>query len=437
MQNTLKTFICILFFSGFIFDSQAQNLIQGSLEVCSGSTGQYTILGYSGYGFQWSVIGGTIESGQGTGILSVSWLRNSTAQLTVIAKDPVNSTYLYDTARITVDTSCVWPGDANHDHKVSYTDLLVIGEAFGKTHVQCIDTSTQWEAQARCNWGDTTGLGLELKHVDCNGDGVINSDDTNAIIRNYSQADVLLCPPPVMGDPELRIFTGADTIYSGHVVYASVYFGNTIQPVLDAYGVAFSLTYDPEIFDATSPQFDFTWQWLTAGCKNPIIFYRNFPDEGRIDFAFSRTDHTYLTDGGEMVKIKFKVKDKIPTNKTMSKFTLGEFQFISKGGPLKAVLRTNDSSAVVNTTGIEHDWNLSPQVYIYPNPAHGEIQVNCSSPISRINVFNELGMSMLNTYYSGNASAQKLALPENLHGIYFLEITDKNGYSARKKVMVE
>ena len=441
MINKVYIYFLGLFLLLYSIDLHGNILISGAAEVCSASSTDYVISGYSGYGFQWNVVGGTIDEGQGTRKLSISWLQNSFGRISVLARDSFSANVLYDTIYINVDTSCVWPGDANHDHKVSYTDFLVIGEAYGRTHTSCLDTSSLWKAQARCIWSDTVGLGIEMKHADCNGDGIVNLDDTNAIIRNYShiakkKAEIALCPIPEVGDPELRIYTGVDTIYPGMEIFPSVYFGSSIQQVADAYGIAFCITYDPEIFVADSIKCDLTMQWLTSGCKYPIIFCKNFPDEGRIDFAFSRTDHSFNNDGGELVNMKFKVKDKIPFGKTISRFTLGEFQFISLEGALMPVIRTNDSSVIANVSGIEQHQLSSPQVYIYPNPAKGKIRVNCSSVIKRIIIFDEMGKYHFDNIFKGNLQREDINLPENMHGIYFLEVVNNEGYISRKKIIV-
>ena len=431
-----------LFCSG---NMSAQGLINGNLLVCSNSSGVYAVQGHRLYDVNWIVTGGFINSGQGTSAITVDWHYVNSGLITFSAKDSSTSNTLYDTLNVSIDTSCVWPGDANHDHKVSYTDLLAIGEAFGKSHHPCMDTSTEWVGQPRCRWRDTIGLGIEMKHADCNGDGIIDLNDTAAIIRNYSKtgmyknSNVWLCPPPQVGDPPLRIWSGLsnDTIYPGHYLYTSVYFGAPDFTVNAVYGIAFSFNYDPEIFDGNMTQVDLSQQWITASCKDSIVFYKNFPDVGRIDFAFCRTDHNYNTGSGELVTLKMHIKDKFPVSKSMSRFTIGEFQFISLDGALSGVVRTNDSAVVAGNVGIENAVNIDNNVSVYPDPAKDLIQINCTSGISNLILYNELGSSLWQQKYSGNPTQEKVVLPASLHGIYILQISDRQGFTSRKKVMVQ
>ena len=440
--------LTILFLSLSLLCSKSalsQGLINGDLLVCSNSTGVYTVQGHHVYNVNWNVTGGFINTGQGTASINVGWNYVKNGKLTVSATDSTTSRTVYDTLNVSIDTTCVWPGDANHDHKVSYTDLLAIGEAYGKRHAPCLDTSTDWAGQPRCNWHDTISLGIEMKNIDCNGDGVVDLNDTDAIIRNYSKtgtdkmAGTWLCPPPETGDPELRIFSGVsnDTIYPGRFLYTSVYFGTPFLTVSAAYGIAFSFNYDPEIFDGNMTQVDLSKQWITASCKDSIVFYKNFPDLGRIDFAFCRTDHNYNTGYGELVTLKMHIKDKIPAYKTMSRFTLGEFQFVSIDGGLSGVVRTNDSAVVAGNVGIDNPTNIDNNVSVYPDPAAEFVQVNCTSGIHSIALYNELGSCLLQQKYSGNPDQEKVMLPASIHGIYILEISDRQGFTSRKKVMVQ
>ncbi len=423
--------------------SGAKGIIKGDLLVCSNSSGAYTVQGQHVYDVNWSVDGGVINSGQNSASINITWSYVENGRITISAKDSATSNTIYDTLKINIDTTCVWPGDANHDHTVSYTDLLAVAEGIGKAHTTCSDTSTLWMGVPRCEWHDTLPLGIELKHVDCNGDGHINLNDTNAIIRNYSRkgmyknADAWQCPPPQTGDPELRVYTGSDTLKPGRTLFSSVYFGSSVYPVNQAYGMAFSFYYDPEIFDASSVQFDLSKQWITTGCKDSLVFYKNFPAEGRIDFAFSRTDGTFKTYGGELVTLKFHIKDQIPMSKKLSKFTLGEFQFISGKGSLSGVLRVDDSSAVAGNVGIDRAGNIDNNISVYPDPASEDIEVNCTSGIRDMILYNALGACVWQQKYSGTNTHEKIVLPASLHGIYILQVSDRQGFVSRKKVMVQ
>lgn len=83
-----------------------------------------------------------------------------------------------------IDSSCVptsvYPGDANHDQIANHTDLLPIGIHFGETGPVRAGASLAWTAQAADGWGDSlVSTGVDIKHVDTDGNGIINDDATS------------------------------------------------------------------------------------------------------------------------------------------------------------------------------------------------------------------------------------------------------------------
>ena len=90
------------------------------------------------------------------------------------------------------DSSCapnqIYPGDANYDQIANNVDLLPIGLYFGETGPARINPSLNWVAQDADPWGDSlVSTGADIKHIDTDGNGVINDDDTLAIHLNYNQ----------------------------------------------------------------------------------------------------------------------------------------------------------------------------------------------------------------------------------------------------------
>ena len=79
-----------------------------------------------------------------------------------------------------IDTTCVnstankpvFPGDANFNQLCNYTDLLYLGIAYGETGAVRPSASLAWTPQYGPNWNDTLPNGRDLKHADCNGDGI-------------------------------------------------------------------------------------------------------------------------------------------------------------------------------------------------------------------------------------------------------------------------
>lgn len=130
--------------------------------------------------------------------LSYQWWRNDTVvgteqQLAVYLEgdyvlemqDSCQNPIVKDTITVTIDPNCIYPGDTNHDGIVNHYDLLNIGLHYGANGPQRSDTSTRFKPIMGGNWLDNTNNGLNIKHVDANGDGNINASDATAVNRNY------------------------------------------------------------------------------------------------------------------------------------------------------------------------------------------------------------------------------------------------------------
>ncbi|MEO1628769.1 MAG: Ig-like domain-containing protein, partial [Bacteroidota bacterium] len=81
---------------------------------------------------------------------------------------------------------CVWSGDADNNGTVDITDLLPVGYSTGEVGPTRSGANTNWYGQFGDNWRREITQGeVNLKHVDTNGDGVVNVSDTAAISQSY------------------------------------------------------------------------------------------------------------------------------------------------------------------------------------------------------------------------------------------------------------
>ena len=84
--------------------------------------------------------------------------------------------------------SCVWPGDANNDLEANNYDILKIGLNYGLAGPNRAEISTYWTGHFAQNWSTYQLDGTNNKHGDCNGDGVINLLDIEAIYQNFAHS---------------------------------------------------------------------------------------------------------------------------------------------------------------------------------------------------------------------------------------------------------
>lgn len=85
--------------------------------------------------------------------------------------------------QIVCTDDCVWPGDANHDGIVNYRDIIPIGLMLGKTGPARTENNS-WGPKHAENWGQQFDNQFDIKHADCNGDGIVDTSDL-ALLRYY------------------------------------------------------------------------------------------------------------------------------------------------------------------------------------------------------------------------------------------------------------
>jgi len=100
----------------------------------------------------------------------------------------------YNSQANTEDGSCeydcnsanVWPGDKNNDGIVDQKDVSIIGFLYEEGPERAPQhQNIIWEGYPAQDWNDNLPFnGANIKHLDCNGDGIISSTDADAVIQN-------------------------------------------------------------------------------------------------------------------------------------------------------------------------------------------------------------------------------------------------------------
>ncbi len=81
----------------------------------------------------------------------------------------------------------VWPGDANNDGVVDQADWDILKLYENKTGSPRATVSSEWAAQLATAW-----IPAAATYADCNGDGVVNSEDFYVVMNNWGQTHVVL-----------------------------------------------------------------------------------------------------------------------------------------------------------------------------------------------------------------------------------------------------
>jgi Secretion system C-terminal sorting domain/Cohesin domain len=330
-------------------------------------------------------------------------------------------------------TTCVWPGDTDTSGVVNAADLLNIGLAFGQNGQQrlyCeIDTAfggfcSNWGPFNTPFWSKQTPSGVNYKHIDASGNGLINHSDTLAIIKNWSKTRTLRGDNPVVlrgAAPPIFVQTGR--VAEGQWVAFPIILGDAANTAKDIYGLAFSINYDPSVIDASSVYLSFGQNWLGSG-DNVLRVFKNF--NGTIEAAISRTNQQNGSGNGQIATLHFKTKTGI-SGRNLT-FSIDNQQVINKDAQAVPTLGQTTTTTVLTSTS-EPDW--ANQIAVYPNPTTGKVIVESQHlDVKSVEVFDISGKSLFKTEIIGKNDP--LSIEHS--GTYFLKIQTVSGVLMRKLI---
>lgn len=280
-------------------------------------------------------------------------------------------------------TSYVWPGDADYDGTVSNFDVLNIGLAFNEMGPVRAGASLAYVAQPAVDWISNFVSGVNKKHADCNGDGIIDGTDRTAIYLNYGVSHPLRSST-VPGGPELYIMVN-DSANLGDTVTIDFYLGTASDPANDIYGIAFSLNFNDNIADSTYFVYDYTNSWLGDTTTNLLTFQQPFLKQGRIDFALTRTDHQNVSGSGYIGSCGIVIVDNIGAKLSVP-FYLSNVLALNASEEYVPVSLMSDTLSITSVKDID-----LPTANIYPNPASDKVRISSQEFIKSIEILNLSG----------------------------------------------
>jgi PKD repeat protein/photosystem II stability/assembly factor-like uncharacterized protein len=342
------------------------------------------------------------------------------------------------------DFDCVWPGDVDNSFVIDNYDLLAIGVYYGSTGPSRASVSNTWSPYSCKNWGITETAGCDLKHADCNGDGVINSSDTLAINANYTLTHQLAPPhfPLDMLSAVPNIYLHAtDTIcQAGAWVSVDVLLGDSVMPAYGVYGIAFSVGYDKALCEPGSMSISYPVSWLGAGGGNILKLSKTDIALGTVSGAIVRTTHNNASGYGVFARLHFQ------TSKTLARASAMNFS-IKDAGLIDSSATALSANVISNYTihvtpvvaGIKETENSS-DLSIYPNPYTDATQMSYTlqkNACVSLEIFDLLGRPV-KTLVNSNQSPgtyKFIFSPESAAegaGMYYVRLTIGGQVTVRK-----
>lgn len=344
-----------------------------------------------------------------------------------------SSTVVYNllvrTRQCSADT--VWPGDANGDKTVNIYDPLYIAIANGKTGPSRMNQGINWAKKLAPDYNSLFFTNMvDMKHADCNGNGVINNQDLTAVNLNYGKSHPKGGRAKPTGSNDLYFDMTGIRLELGKTVSIPIKLGNVTQTINDVYGLGTRININGIQLD-TPPTVTNTGSWIDNATTA-----MNFVQEistSTIEWAHARIDQQNVSGNGTVGMLQFTVpNDPTKVGKQVT-FSFEDPFFINNLGLQNDDINTVDGSEIVifpSSIGTVENKVLS--MAVIPNPSHSQAVLKlATTENTRItaHVVNVTGQTVWSNSYNIVTGNHQIELPssELPSGMYTIRVESSNG----------
>ncbi len=345
--------------------------------------------------------------------------------------------------------SCVLPGDANNDGKADLNDLLNIGVGFGATGPARPDADPMsWEPQTAPDWTQETPYGVNYKHFDSDGDGLIDYQDIPPLLYHYSPMDNGI-GNTVKSAPRVYLDFDVDSIVVDQntpdyvTLSAGVVVGSSTKPMEDIYGMSLYFEYDStltEAYDGVEISYNNSSFFGEQG--ETVNFGKDLRAEQQYDMGITRVDGQNISGYGRVATVNFiviidiiggRAEEVVPFDVPISGITVVD----NEGNIVPVSLEETPSTVVFikeTTTSIVNK-DLDHNVKVFPNPATDNINISLTDLTGEYaQLYNSLGQLMMT--HTFNQSNTSIAVDDLSPGVYLLNVQTDKGL-VNKRIIVE
>lgn len=326
----------------------------------------------------------------------------------------------------------VWPGDANRDGQVTSTDVFELGLAASSTGPARTATSIAWSAHQASSWSGTVSTGWNLAHADCNGDGVVNSNDNAAITANFSLTHAFKPSAASVGN-DIKLIPQQAFANAGQWNVADIVLGDATNSISQLYGVAFDLGYDQSMVQPDSVKIAYTTSFLNNNNTN-IDFEKTIYASGKLYAATVRTDHANVNGNGKIGELWYKVKGGLASGSSIN-LSVSNVIKISGAGLTSTLTPAAPVSLAINSnpTGIESPDAGNILLSCFPNPANDAFFLISGTGLPvQYSLKDVMGREVLQGQFT---STLKIDTETFAPGVYFIDGT-LNGKHTTLKVVI-
>ncbi|MEM7039101.1 MAG: hypothetical protein AAF570_19140, partial [Bacteroidota bacterium] len=316
---------------------------------------------------------------------------------------------------ITVDTTSIWPGDANSDGAANVTDLLYVGIANGTSGTARTSTSINWAPFSCPAWPDTFANGINYRYADCDGNGTINLADTLAIAQNYGLTHNKTENVSTSGVPLTLVYP--DSVNGGDTVTVDVMLGDAQNPVSNAYGLSFTLEYDSSQVDSGTAAFTLQSSWLGTPGTDLVSMHRDHFEAEQMEIGVTRLNQQPMSGYGKVAEITIVMVDNI------AKTNFDAPLRIRAAHPLLIDHMAARIDVQTATSVAPSPAPFEAELHLWPNPASQQAEFSASASLNQIVLMDLAGR----TLQAWPGDLRRLDLAHFPRGLFLLRFEFEEG----------
>lgn len=352
---------------------------------------------------------------------------------------------------ISTTTAQIWPGDIDNNGIAENVDLLYMGYAYGEIGSPRSSTSIVWTPHpAGPLWGVIfPNLNLDISYADCNGDGVVDDLDIEAIEQNYSLTHPTITSAPMLAgipgiDPTVEIIRNStDTLQQGKVEFFELHLGPGHYS--DFYGISFTISFDTAYVDSVVQVFPASG-WITNNNTDKVIMMSHDYIEpnsangrdGRIDIAYSRTNGVPIMGSGFMGIFAIVIEDNLNGKLDGAidfDMEVLNIRYVDEQLDFKPTV-SSISEFYILSTDVSNPIIEDNSLNVYPNPAVDFIMAeSTTNEITGYELYNLQGQLIQQDFFESNTIVE-LRFEEALNGIHLLKLHTPRGLLIKKIMIV-
>lgn len=336
--------------------------------------------------------------------------------------------------KYSLSSSTVWPGDANSDNIVDNTDLLPIGLYYGETGSPRSTISNTWQAFPSVDFGTTMAGGADIKNSDCNGDGIIDANDTLAVNLNFSLIHTFASDENSIRllAPELYFSSSATSYLPGAWVDVDIKLGTSTFPVDSLYGIVFNVNYNSSLVQPGSESIFYPASWLGTAGLDAITIGKINPAGNLFYGGKTRINHNNVSGNGKIATFRFQTLTSITSLSALNFSVQSYLADLANGSAVS--LDTSSYTILINPSLIGINTFEKKNIFVYPNPSHGTFTISGLKKGNQIIVTDILGKIILEK--TADSENSIIELKEKSNGIYFYKIIDAGSILKQDKIIV-